>query len=335
MGICIRNIEYALPDKVVSNEDLQEIHPLWDLNKVGEKSGVYNRHKSADSETAFDLACKAIEKLFNNSDVHATDIDGIIFCTQSPDYIMPSNAFLIHKKYGFNTNVWAFDYNLACSGYIYGLSICRGMIETGMAKNILLINADTYSQYINEGDRSASVLFGDGAAVSIISYTSQDNFVGIELATSGNEFDAFYISAGGSRMPKTEETGKSFIDTSGNVSTLEDIHMNGFAVWKFISVTVPKQIKSLLQKHNMLIEEIDFIGFHQASKLTLDSLIKVLKIDPDKVFMNLKDIGNTVSASIPILLKQAEEQGKLKRGDIMLLSGFGVGLSWGSIIIKY
>lgn len=335
MGIYIKNIEYAFPDLIVSNDDLQKQNPQWDLKKVGEKSGVFSRHKSADSETAYDIACKAIDQLFASTDIRVNDIDGIIFCTQSPDYIMPSNAFLIHKKFSFKPSVWAFDYNLACSGYIYGLSICRGMIETGMAKNILLITADTYSKFINEGDRSASVLFGDGAAVSIISQSDKDNVVGIELASSGNEFDAFYIPAGGCRIPKSEETKKTSIDTSGNVSSLENIHMNGFAVWKFISVTVPKQIKSLLQKHNMTLEEIDFFGFHQASKLTLDSLIKALKIDADKAFMNLHNIGNTVSASIPILLKQAEEQGKLKRGDMMLLSGFGVGLSWGSIIIKY
>ncbi len=335
MGISLKAIEYYLPVKTVSNADLELLHPTWDLKKVGEKSGVLSRHIAAEGETAFDLACKAVDKLFLNSVVKKEDIDGIIFCTQSPDYIMPSNAFLIHKFFEFGNNVWSFDYNLACSGFIYGLSICRGMIETGMGKNILLITADTYSKYINEGDRSTTVLFGDGAAVTLISQTDISSVIDIELASSGKEFESFYIPSGGCRIPKSEETKKMITDHSGNQSTQENIQMNGFAVWKFISVTVPEQIKDLLYKNNLTISNIDFFGFHQASKLTLDSLAKALKIENRQTFSNLENIGNTVSASIPIALKQAEEQGKLKRGDLILLSGFGVGLSWGSAIVKY
>ena len=248
---------------------------------------------------------------------------------------MPGNSFLVHKYFKLKKNVWAFDYNLACSGFIYGLAICRGMIETGMAKNILLITADTYSSYIYPNDRSTSVLFGDGAAVTVISQKEQSAIIDISLASSGNEYNSFYVPSGGCRMPKTAATKEILTDHSGNETTLENITMNGFAVWKFISVTVPEQIKSLLSANNLLIENIDFFGFHQASKLTLDSLFKALKIDESKAFTNLENIGNTVSASIPIALKQAEEQGKLKRGNLMLLSGFGVGLSWGSAIIKY
>lgn len=335
MGIYIKAIEYVLPDKIVSNDELQQLHPLWDLKKIGEKSGVLKRHIAGENETAFDLAYMAVDKLFISKVISKEEIDGIIFCTQSPDYIMPSNAFLIHKQFAFKSNVWAFDYNLACSGYIYGLAICRGMIETGLAKNILLITADTYSKYINPRDRSTTVLFGDGAAVSVISQSQQMNMVDVELASSGSEFESFYIPAGGCRIPKSEKTKETIVDYSGNQSTLEDIQMNGFAVWKFISVTVPKQIKDLLKKNKLNIEDIDFFGFHQASKLTLDSLFRALKIDKSKEYVNLENIGNTVSSSIPIALKQAEEQGKLKRGDLMLLSGFGVGLSWGTAIIKY
>ena len=335
MSIYIKAIEYSLPLQKVTNEDMQEIHPDWDLKKVGEKSGVLSRHIADYNETALDLAISALNKLFETENIHKEDIGGIVFCTQSPDYIMPSNAFLIHKHFSFSTKVWAFDYNLACSGYIYGLAICRGLIETGMAKNVLLITADTYSKYINPGDRSTSVLFGDGASVSVIAHTKEIHFIDMELASSGNEYDSFYIPAGGCRIPKDAHTKEITSDHSGNMTTLEDIKMNGFAVWKFISVTVPVQIKHLLAKNNLTIDEIDFFGFHQASKLTLDSLFKALKIPPHKAYMNLEQIGNTVSSSIPIAMKQAESEGKLKRGDLMLLSGFGVGLSWGSTIIKY
>ena len=335
MGVGIKAIEYYLPENEVSNEDLQVLHPQWDLKKVGEKSGVLSRHISKDGETAFDLACKAVQKLFATEVIEKNDIDGIIFCTQSPDYIMPSNAFLIHKFFNFGNNVWAFDYNLACSGYIYGISICRGMIETDMAKNVLLITADTYSKYIHAEDRSTSVLFGDGAAVSLISQTDDSTIIDVQLASSGKEYESFYIPSGGCRIPKNADTKEKIIDHSGNITTQENIQMNGFAVWKFISVTVPEQIRNLLRKNSLVIENIDFFGFHQASKLTLDSLIKALKIDSKKAFSNLELIGNTVSASIPIALKQAEEQGVLKRGNLVILAGFGVGLSWGSALLKY
>jgi 3-oxoacyl-[acyl-carrier-protein] synthase-3 len=336
MIIGIEHIEFYLPNKQVSNSDLQKIHPSWDVEKVGEKSGVYNRHIAIDGETAYDLACGAIDKLLINNKINLSDIDGIIFCTQSPDYIMPSNAFLVHKKYNFNHRVWAFDYNLACSGYVYGISIARGMIMSGMAKKVLLINADTYSKYIHPDDRSTSVLFGDGAAVSIISNSSSsEGIIDISLASSGEEYDSFYIPAGASRMPLSNKTKELLVDHSGNHRTAENIHMNGFAVWKFISRTVPDQINDILQKNNLVASDIKLFVFHQASKLTLDSLVKSLKIDPNKVYLNLDKVGNTVSASIPIALKFAEDDGNLSKGDLILISGFGVGLSWGSIILKY
>lgn len=336
MSIQIKSVEYHLPDRAVSNEELSQQHPEWNVVKVGEKSGVYNRYISEADETAFDLSIKAVEKIFFNNTIQKDEIDGIIFCTQSPDYIMPSNAFLIHKHFDFGRHVWAFDYNLACSGYVYGLAIARGMIETGMGKNILLITADTYSKYINTEDRSTSVLFGDGAAATIISKaTDDDGVIDIVLSASGEVFDSFYIPAGGCRIPKSLETKTASEDQSGNIRTMEDIHMNGFAVWKFISRTVPEQIKALLDKNQYTVDTIDLFLFHQASKLTLDSLVKSLKINPNKVYMNLGEVGNTVSASIPIALKFAERDGMLKRGDTVLISGFGVGLSWGSLILKY
>jgi 3-oxoacyl-[acyl-carrier-protein] synthase-3 len=335
MGVIIKEIAYFLPDRIVTNADIQMEHPNWDIKKVAEKSGVLQRHIAGQNETAFDLACKAIEKLFSQCNVSINDIQGIIFCTQSPDYIMPSNSFLIHKRFGFGTNVWAFDYNLACSGYIYGLTIAMGMLEINMARNILLITADTYSKYINQNDRSTSVLFGDGAAVSLLCKEEGKGIIDIELASAGSEYESFYIPSGGCRMPKNSQTKESLLDFSGNVRTPENIHMNGFAVWKFISKTVPDQISALLKRNNLTADEIDVFGFHQASKLTLDSLIKALKIDTQKVYMNLDRVGNTVSASIPIALKDAEVNGCLKRGDLLLLSGFGVGLSWGSLIMKY
>jgi len=335
MGVIIKDIEYYLPVQVVTNSDLAKKNPEWDIERIEKKSGVKSRHISGAEETALDLGIKAVEKLLENGRVSKDDIDVIIFCTQSQDYIMPGNSFLIHKHFNFKQRVWTFDYNLACSGYIFGLGIIRGLIETGLAKNVLLINAETYSKYLNPKDRSTTILFGDGGAASIISKQDNGGIIDIDLASNGEKFNTFYIPAGGIKTPKSEVTKEIEVDHSGNIKSLENIHMNGFAVWQFISVNVSKQIYSLLERNKLNTENIDLFIFHQASKLTLDSLKKSLKLKDDKVFVNLQNIGNTVSASIPIAIKDAEMNGKLKRGDLILLSGFGVGLSWGSILMRY
>jgi 3-oxoacyl-[acyl-carrier-protein] synthase-3 len=335
MNIKISQIEYYLPGDQVSNDDLQKENPDWDMGRLSEKSGVYNRHIAKQDETAFDLACKACEKLFSNREISIDTIDGIIFCTQSPDYIMPSNAFLLHKHLNLRQSVFAFDINLACSGFIYGLSIARGFISTALGKKILLVNSDTYSKYINPKDRSAKILFGDGAAASIITRNVSKGVIDIMLASSGKDFDSFYIPSGGCRLPKSKITSAEEIDAAGNTHSAENIHMNGFGVWKFIASTVPKQINEILNRNGYTVNDIDLYVFHQASKMTLDSLIKGSKIDPDKVFNNIRHVGNLVSASIPVALKDALTAGRLKKGDLVLLSGFGVGLSWGTIILRY
>ncbi len=335
MGIIIKHIEYYLPKKVVTNIDLAKDNPEWNIEKIEEKSGVKKRHIAEPNETALDLAIKAVEKIFSSGVISKDEIDAVIFCTQSHDYVMPANSFLIHKHFNFKQNVWTFDYNLACSGYIFGLAITSGIIETGLAKNVLLINSETYSKYINPKDRSTSILFGDGAAASVISTVDVGGIVDVILSSSGEKFDSFYIPAGGMKTPKSNDTKEIIVDNSGNVKTLENIHMNGFAVWQFISKNVSEQINTLLERNHLGVNDIDLYVLHQASKLTLDSLVKSLKLDKHKVFLNLQDVGNTVSASVPIALKDAELSGKLKKGDLVLLSGFGVGLSWGSIIMRY
>ena len=336
MGTYIKNIEFFLPQKIRTNDDLKRANPDWDINKIAAKTGVRSRYIAKKNETAFDLACGAVNKLLNSNNFEKDDIDGIIFCTQSPDYIMPSNSFLIHQKFNFNKSTWAFDYNLACSGYVYGLCIARGFIETGMAKNIMLITSDTYSKYINDRDRSTINLFGDGAAVTIVSYDKDKlGIIDAKLASSGNEHESFIIPAGGSRCPINNDTKKEFEDHSGNIKSKENIDMNGFAIWKFVSRIVPKQITQLLDDNNLDISQIDFFGLHQASKLTLDSLSKSLKIPEKSIYRNYDVYGNTVSSSIPIVLKSAMDDSKLNRDDLVILSGFGVGLSWGSILMRF
>lgn len=337
-SIVIERIAYHLPRGIVTNRDLERQHPGWAMGRLAEKSGVNARHTADTDETALDLARQACERLLTTSGVDAKALDGVIFCTQTPEYILPSNAFLLHEALGMSKGALAFDINLACSGYIYGLAIIQGLVEVGLARRVLFVTADTYSKLINVQDRSTRALFGDAAAATLIGVADENStsrVLDIALATSGSDHRSFYVPAGGCRLPRSERTAEETTDRSGNVRSLNDIHMNGFAVWKFIATEVPKQISLVLGRNSITVDDVDLFVFHQASKMTLDSLVSAMAIPPEKVFTNLESIGNTVSASIPIALADAERDGRLKRGDRIVLSGFGVGLSWGTLLMRY
>ncbi len=335
MRVKIKDIAYYLPEHIVTNEDLHKENPDWDMGLIEERVGVMKRHVARDNETALDLSFNACKKLFSKNNDAKTQIDGIIFCTQSADYIMPPNACILHKMLDLHEDVLAFDFNLACSGYIYGLVLAQGLICSGIVKNIILVNADTYSTYINKQDRSARVLFGDGAAVSWITTSdSTQGIIDVQCSTSGRNYDKFIIPAGGCRMPKSAETSFQKTNESGNVRTLENIHMDGMGILVFINSKVPKQIRSVLAHNALTIDDIDLFVFHQASKIALDSLTRLLKIKPEKEFRNLSNVGNIVSASIPIALKDALDRGIIAHGNKVVVSGFGVGLSWGTAIIE-
>lgn len=332
MNAFIKFIEYYLPEKILTNRDLQSEFPHWDVDKIEKKSGVLERHIAGADETALDLSIKACEKLFMQYD--KSRIDGIIYCTQSPDYIMPSNAFLLQKHFALNGSALAFDFNHACTGYIYALMMANSFIRSGMAQRLLLVNADTYSKYINPKDRSTRVLFGDGAAASIVEASDGgEGLIDIELATYGEGYDKFMIPAGGARMPHTTATAMEETDAAGNTRSKNDIRMDGFAVWSFINSKVPDQIRTIVKRNELDMDGIDLFIFHQASLMTLESLVKVLHLDREKVFINISHVGNTVSASIPIALKDAIDAGKIRKGQKIILSGFGVGLSYGTILM--
>ncbi len=335
MNAKIGHISYFLPKNKVTNEQLEEKYPSWNMKSLVKKTGVYTRHIADDDETALDLSVVACKKFFAETGMQPESVDAILYCTQSSDYIMPPNALLLHRHFDFRNDIPAFDINLACSGYIYGLSIAKAMVVSQMAKNVLLVTADTYSKYINPRDRSTKTLFGDGAAVTLIEPCDDDRGILFQsLGSEGKFYKKFYIPAGGLRKPKCESTAFEDFDAAGNVKNEEQIHMDGLGVWNFIRTKIPVHISEFLEKSSMDLNDINHFIFHQASKLTLDSLIKVLKISPDKVYINLDKVGNTVSSSIPIAIADARKEGLLVEDEIILLSGFGVGLSYGSMLYK-
>ena len=326
------DIAYHLPAAVVTNAMLQQSHPDWRVEQAEKKTGVFARHLAGVDETAYDLALIAARKLLAEHPQLVDKIDAIIFCTQSPDHVMPSNAFLLHRDLDLGQDVLAFDYNLACSGYIYGLMMASAFIKIGMATNVLLVTADTYSRYLDENDRSTRMLFGDGASVSCIGDPATfdgDPLIGVfedfQCASDGKGWDKFIIRSGGSRQPVSQKADSAYRDT---------IEMNGLHVLNLVNDRVIRQILSLLQKHGLQSAEIAQFFLHQASGLALDSLGKKLRVGDDKLFSNLANLGNTVSSSIPILIKDYFEQASLPKGSRLFLSGFGVGYSWGSLLAR-
>ncbi len=333
--IRIRDIAFHLPQHVVSNDDLHDEHPDWEMSRVASRSGVLSRHVAEPNETALDLALQACAALFERNPGLVDAVDGIIFCTQTGDYVMPPNACVLHRALALRDGVFAVDTNLACSGYVYSLALAQGLIVAGTCTNVLVVTADTYSKLIHPGDRAARTLFGDGAAVSWV--TASDDMTGVVdllCETCGRGFENFYVPAGGWRNPRTAETRRETTNASGNVLTDEHIQMNGMGVLAFANAKVPDQVQRLLARNHLTEADIDLFVFHQASKLALDSLTRALKLPPEVVFSNLAHVGNTVSASIPIALAEATASGRLSSGARVVLSGFGVGLSWASALLQ-
>ena len=333
-GIVIEEIASCLPERVVTNDDLRREHPAWEMQAVEARAGVARRHVAAEGETALDLAARACQKLFAARPEARGLLDAILFCTQSPDYPMPPNACVLHGLLDLPEEVFALDYTLACSGYPYGLALAQGLALSGAARNILLVTADTYSKLIHPDDRSARVLFGDAAAVTWLrAVDSGGCLLDIMSATAGKDYEKFIIPAGGCRTPRCAATAAPVQDDSGNVRTLETIRMDGMGILNFVNSRVVRQVRAILSRNRLGVEDIRLFVFHQASKLALDSLTRLLRIPPEKVYCNLAELGNTASASIPIALEQARAEGRVSRGDKVLISGFGVGLSWSTALL--
>ena len=330
----IAAIEYALPDHCLTNEELDRLHPEWSIHQVAKRTGVLSRFISGEDETALDLAVTACERLFERGEAARQDIGAVIFCTQSPDYIMPANAPLLQHRLGLSTSIPAFDYNLACSGFIYGLFLGKVMIESDQADNILLVTSETYSKYINPGDRSTMALFGDGAAVTLLrkGHKGLSEFV---FGTDGSGGDRFIVPAGGAKIPRSEKTSAVSVDASGNIRTPENIYMDGPGVLSFFKKQIPISVQELFKKTGYSASDISLYVFHQASALALDYLEKSLRIPQRKMYRNLSRIGNTVSASIPIAIRDAQIEGLVTPESRLLLVGFGVGYSWGACVLDW
>lgn len=321
MKIKLQRTEYYLPSLKENGDDLKKDNPDWRIEDIEKKTGILIRHITEQNQTAADLGLLAAEKLFSFG-VSRNEIDFLILVTQSPDYVLPATACILQDRLGIKKNCAAFDINLGCSGFIYGLAVGGSLIETGIAKQGLLICSDTYTKYIDKSDRTCRPVFSDGASATLLISHSRNTLGPFEMGTDGSGYHHLIVPLSGARLKQDNNQKRK-------------LFMDGAEVFMFTLETVPKCVNALLHKAGKKINDIDLFFFHQASKLVMDNIIRRLSLPVEKVFMNFQEIGNTVSASIPIALKDAAMQKRLKKGDLIMLVGFGVGLSWGACLVEW
>lgn len=335
MGARIAAVDYYLPEKVLSNEDLSREFPEWSVEKIAAKTGIHRRHISADDEFSSDLAIAAGRALLERTGTDPESIDYLIVCTQSPDYYLPSTACIVQEGLGIPTSAGATDITLGCSGYIYALGLAKGLIESGQASDVLVVTADTYTKFINPQDKSVRTIFGDGAAATLVKGDgTTDDITAMTYGTDGRGAKSLIVPNGGLRagsqlQPKSDVATRE-IETSGY-----DLYMDGPEIFNFTLRVVPSTVDEILAKASLALDDIDLFVFHQANAFMLDHLRKKLGVPEEKFFVALAESGNTVSSTIPIALADAERSGALRPGMRVMLLGFGVGLSWGGLVAQW
>ncbi len=326
--ITIESVGSFVPARRVTNDELAKTVDTSD-EWIRSHTGIGARHLAENDVATSDLAVNAALDAIERSDLTVEDIDGIIIATATPDHVgFPSTACIVQQKLGL-IGVPAFDVVAGCTGFIYGIEVARGMILAGTMKNVLMIGAEKLSSIVNWNDRNTCVLFGDGAGCAIVSIEDeQAPDRGIEdtiLYADGSGADCLMVPGGGSKEPLRDRD-----------VTVEDVTltMDGRKVYNFAVKQLSEMTKNLMERNGLTIDDVDMIIPHQANNRIIQAAAKRLKISPEKVFVNIEDYANTSAASIPIALKTLEDQGRLKRGDRIIIVGFGAGLtSGGSLIV--
>ena len=333
----IRAIEYTLPERRLTNEELSRQFPEWSVDKIEAKTGIHTRHIAAEGQCSSDLAVDAARALFERHAIDPATVDFLILCTQSPDYFLPTTACVVQARLGLPKRVGAIDVNQGCSGFVYGLSLAKGLIESGQAKVVLLITAETYSKFIHPRDKSVRTLFGDAAAATLVEAVDADrDLIGpFIFGSDGSKAEMLMVPQGGCRAPLTGAMPPEITDKSGNVRSAANLYMDGAGIYQFTLAAVPEAVASLLTLSGRTQDSVDRFVFHQANKFMLDSLRNRLKIPQERFIEHYRDVGNTVSCTIPIALAEAQRDGRLPKTGSIMLVGFGVGLSWSACMLQW
>lgn len=315
-----------LPERVETNDQLQAEFPDWDMKLIYEKTGIESRHIAAPDECASDLGVLAARKLFQRHDIDPSTIDFVLFCTQTPDYPLPTTACLMQQRLGLPTTTGALDFNLGCSGYVYGLAMADGLIRTGSVRRVLLITAETYTKFIHPTDRSLRTIFGDGAAATLIEAAEAPSLFGFQYGTDGNGADTLLMTKGGARSAQQAHRPRH------RQRWASDLYMDGPALITFTVDAVPRLVASVLESAQLTSADIDYYLAHQATYKMMTYLYDRLNVDEQRMPVVLRDCGNTVSSTIPIVIDRLRSDGRLRPGVRSMLIAFGVGWSWAGCV---
>ena len=336
-------IAYYLPPNTLTNPEIAAEFPEWSVEKISQKTGIYSRHIAGPNETSGDMGLLAGKKLLSDFEIDPSSIDFLLFCTQSPDYFLPSTSCILQDKLGLPNSCGALDFNLGCSGFVYGLSLAKGLIASAQARNVLLICSETYSKFLNPKDKSVRTIFGDGASACLISERKtpgSGELLEFVFGTDGKGFKNLIVPGGAARS--------NFAPSWPSISNFEKpkseesferkptaLYMNGPAIFNFTLERIPESMEMILKKSGLTLEQVDGFVFHQANEFMLETLRKRLKIPKERFFLNLSQCGNTVSSTIPIALSEARLDKKIGDLNNIILVGFGVGYSWASARLQF
>lgn len=331
MGAYLHSVASHLPDLIETNAALELVFPDWSADKISAKTGINQRHISGPEEFSSHLAIAAARKLLTENAIDPAEIDTLIVVTQTPDFILPTTACLVHEALGLRRNAGAFDINLGCSGYVVGLATAKAFVESGQSKNVLLITADTYSKLLNKNDKTVRTIFGDGATASLISDSLGPSRIGqLIQGTDGSGASNLIVPRGSLREGAAISPQASPEKRNLNPSNY-DLFMDGPAIFNFTLDVVEPTVRDVLDSANWSESDVDYFIFHQANKFMLDHLIGKMGLPQEKCPIVMTETGNTVSSTIPMALAKLRENEQLKEGSRVVLVGFGVGLSWAGI----
>ena len=333
MKVYIKAIAYNLPEKILTNEMIAQEFPEWTVEKIDKKIGIKQRHVTKDGETASDLAVGAAEKLFAENNYDRSQINYVIFVSQSPDYHLPTTACTIQTRLGLSQKITVIDVNLGCNGFVAGLSLAKAVIIAGQAKNVLLLTAETYSKYMHERDKSNRTIFGDGSAATLVSTEGIAEVGEFVIGTDGTGAENLIVKTGGARHPQPANDLQ--FDDFGNPRSSDNLYMDGPAILNYSLDSIPQLVTDVLEKNNVTMGDIDLHVYHQANTFLANLERRKLRIPEEKYYCNIENFGNTVSSTIPIALCEAMKEGLIKKGTKVLSVAQGLGYTWGGMVLFF
>jgi len=331
MTIKIKSIASSIPGSEWTNEKIHELTGA-DPEFVAKKVGVGNRYFLKEDESGVDLAYKAVTNLLEKSNTRADQIELLVFITQTPDYRIPQNSSLLHERLELSSMCASFDISLGCSGYVYGLSITQGLMEIQGMKNAILVTCDPYSKIMDKHDKNTMTIFGDAATATMLCDEGIFRIGKADMGTDGSYSSSLKINHGGAVRPFL-----GIHKASPELGIVEDVKLNmkGRDVFNFVVSNIPKSIERCLDSNDLKMKDISWFALHQGSKHMLDYMASRGNIPTEKMLRNLYKYGNTVSSTVPMLLEELLDENDLINDSKVLISGFGVGLSWATNILTY